>query len=1212
MNNGYKKSLILIFIISIFFVLNGCKKRSIHELACSGRISTIEQFVKKKNVDLNARDDGGWTLLHWAAVCRRVNVAALFIASGADIDARDNSGNTPLHVAAMNSDKTGSIRIIQFLISKDADIHAENNEGVNALHLAAGRGNVKVVKLLIEKGLKVDKKDKFGFTPLCRVFVGFSDSGDKDVIQFLLQKGANPLTKDKQGFTPVEHALAGDEEEGADLLASVIDFNKPNDFGLTPLHYAIRMHNVKMVKLFLKHGADPNLRDSQGKTPLYVAKYSIKNNEMVETLRTYGAPDEEREPKDTLTEEEFMNDLKKFIAKGGDIDKGGKKIGVIPLRTAVILDFDNVFEFLLEKGANPNATLEKEVAIDPEMLGKIFEKLGAINDSNFAGYIKAIRSSKKSEESKFNKKFGVYYTPREVVHYMCQESLINYLDTIVNTVPKPISPKKAVQNKLFGKPEPQQLSLSADGYEAIVPRQDLAFLVKHGESALEHDKRVNAEGRETKTYPYRMPKTIRKNAKAIDRALESIKVCDPAIGSGAFPVGIMTEITRTRNVLTNYLDDKSSRSIFSFKWHIIEHSLYGVDIDPGAVEIAKLRLWLSLVVEEQDIRNIKPLPNLSYRIIQGNSLLDSLFGHLIQLDVIAKKPEVRQLIKATEVNKHKYFQEWQSNKKNALELQILTKQIDLATFLIDAKGAAIIYTENMFGEEAMTPKQFKEKAESSKKTKELSELKVQVASAKKCLEHLINQKDVLSDDELRLLIHQYKISHSTFIWYLDFADVFNNEGFDIIIANPPYGADFDKEQKGILKQRFEYISERIRNSFLYFLGLGYELTKRGGVVCYILPNEFLFQIYMTKARTHFIKKTQTLFAINLGEGVFEAIVPTCLFAFKKQQLHSYDIPVADFRHCKLENLSDKLNSNSYSNLPTHTILNSPNAAFSFDLKRTSLVSKLATKFPKFESFCQDVANGISTSCDNIYIVPEELAKKKKFEKEHLKPCIRGGQFERYFCPDKTHEYVLYITRDFDEKSCRNISNYLAGNKETLIEKCVEKRSGNRKWHVLFRARYRKLFTPPKILIRQTADSIIAAVDSDVGYYCIDSVNIASLKSEYVTQINYLVALLNSSLLNFFYKEISQEKGRVLAQVKPQRIKSLPIPHTSNSEQKLLLGIVSKIVDIKREKDCSKNPSKQAMVKKLEKQIDQMVYKFYNLTPKEIAIVENSAKSTNGL
>lgn len=257
-----------------------------------------------------------------------------------------------------------------------------------------------------------------------------------------------------------------------------------------------------------------------------------------------------------------------------------------------ILDVFDRYNFTVKE----DEPLEKEVAIDPEMLGKVFENLLEVKD----------RKSK-----------GTYYTPREIVHYMCQQSLINYLDTAVNAEKKPIVPEKPKQDKFFGESEPQQMSLCG----VVIPREDITSLILHGQSALEHDRTVEAKGKETKTYSYRMPQSIRENAAAMDKALESIRICDPAVGSGAFLVGMMHEIVNARQVLSTYLNGYKSRTPYGFKRDAIQNCLYGVDIDPGAVEIAKLRLWLSLVVDEEDIKRIKPLPNLDYKIVCGNSLL---------------------------------------------------------------------------------------------------------------------------------------------------------------------------------------------------------------------------------------------------------------------------------------------------------------------------------------------------------------------------------------------------------------------------------------------------------------------------------------------------------------------------------------------------------------------------------------------------------------
>jgi len=254
-----------------------------------------------------------------------------------------------------------------------------------------------------------------------------------------------------------------------------------------------------------------------------------------------------------------------------------------------ILDVFDRYNFTVNE-AEP---LEKEVAIDPEMLGKVFENL--IEDNRRKG-------------------LGAFYTPREIVHYMCQESLINYLDTAVNTAEESISEEKPTQGKLFTPPAPVQKALKVTTHRELVPRADLETLIHLGEQISHY------EAVETK-YRITMPKAIEKHARLIDDKLADITICDPAVGSGAFPVGMMTEIVRARRALTPYFNDVTGRTSYAFKRHAIQSCLYGVDIDAGAVEIAKLRLWLSLVVDEEDVQEIKPLPNLDYKMVVGNSLL---------------------------------------------------------------------------------------------------------------------------------------------------------------------------------------------------------------------------------------------------------------------------------------------------------------------------------------------------------------------------------------------------------------------------------------------------------------------------------------------------------------------------------------------------------------------------------------------------------------
>ena len=322
-----------------------------------------------------------------------------------------------------------------------------------------------------------------------------------------------------------------------------------------------------------------------------------------------------------------------------------------------ILDIFDLYNFTV----NEEEPLEKEVALDPELLGKIYEKLNAIRADNFDEYQSVLKSGRKGDETKFNKEYGVYYTPREIVHYMCQESLIYFLHSELN----------------------QKINL--EDLEEFVRFAD--FFLEHEQTAIKKNEKIkNGEIKSTK-YENKMPDSIIKNANEIDKLLSDLKVCDPAVGSGAFPIGMLHEIVKLKLLLSKYL--KNEKSTYDLKRETIEKTLYGVDMDPGAVEICKLRFWLSLIVDEEEFYQIKPLPNLDYKIVCGDSLL-RVEKDLFNQDAFNK---LKQL-------KPEFFNETNTRKK-----QELRRQIDSLIFEI-TKGHKEFDFEVYFSEVFQTKKGF--------------------------------------------------------------------------------------------------------------------------------------------------------------------------------------------------------------------------------------------------------------------------------------------------------------------------------------------------------------------------------------------------------------------------------------------------------------------------------------------------------------------------
>lgn len=288
-----------------------------------------------------------------------------------------------------------------------------------------------------------------------------------------------------------------------------------------------------------------------------------------------------------------------------------------------ILDVFDRYNFTVKE----DEPLEKEVAVDPEMLGKIFENM---------------------LETDERKNIGAFYTPREIVHYMCQESLIYYLDNAVN-YDKTLCPIEDIE---------------------LFIRKGI-YMIENDSTALVKEGKIYKKEQHKTIYHVQLPQSIRKHASLLDEVLIDVKICDPAIGSGAFPVGLLTEIVNARIVLQPFLEEKNTDIIltpYDMKRHAIRESIYGVDKDASAIDIARLRLWLSLIVDEDNYEKIEALPNLDFKIVQG----DSLIG--INANLFNKN-----YFKEIEVKKKEFFNTTRRSEKKKLHeeiVQLITKISD--------------------------------------------------------------------------------------------------------------------------------------------------------------------------------------------------------------------------------------------------------------------------------------------------------------------------------------------------------------------------------------------------------------------------------------------------------------------------------------------------------------------------------------------------------
>ncbi len=608
-----------------------------------------------------------------------------------------------------------------------------------------------------------------------------------------------------------------------------------------------------------------------------------------------------------------------------------------------ILDIFKRYNFTV----NEDEPLDTEVAVDPEMLGKVFENLLEVTD----------RKSK-----------GAFYTPREIVHYMCSESLINYLE-----------------NRL----------------ENSVPKKDIETFIHKGALLIENEQYVENRQKETKTYTFKLSESIRKNAKKIDKALENVKICDPAIGSGAFPMGLLHEIVTARQVINAYL--KTDISTYQLKKHAIYENIYGVDIEKSAVDIARLRFWLSLIIDDTEP---KPLPNLDYKIMQGNSLLESFEGiDLSRFTETENKPK-------TELFEDHSFEgeiNFNENKKAVAELMksYFKETCKIKKQEIQGKIDNIINTflkNTIEKEEQKIQKKIPElqkqitdtqagstttQAKKKKKEKDLEKLANNLNKKIKELNSIKNKKT-------QLLEIQKTKEKPYFLWNLFFKEVFDKGGFDIVIGNPPYiqlqkaipgsNLKFADLYKNAKYQTFE----RTGDIYALFYEKGTNLLKENGIISYITSNKWMRANYGKSLREFFALKNP-LKLIDLGPGVFETATVDTNIIFvqnKKTKQHQLKAITLNKNITELDKqdftLMDELSEESWVILSETEKL---------------LKQKIENIGTPLKDWDINIYRGVLTGYNEAFIIngatKDRLIEQDPKSAEIIKPILRGRDIKRY-------------------------------------------------------------------------------------------------------------------------------------------------------------------------------------------------------------------------
>lgn len=779
-----------------------------------------------------------------------------------------------------------------------------------------------------------------------------------------------------------------------------------------------------------------------------------------------------------------------------------------------ILDIFDRYNFTMSE----DEPMEREVAIDPEMLGKVFENLLEVND----------RKAK-----------GAFYTPREIVHYMCQESLINYLHKTIKVS------EEAISDFIF--------------HGDLMKDEDTV-----------KDKRIGNGGMYISEELYKLDSNgniLVNRLIDMDKALAEVRVADPAVGSGAFPLGMLNEIVRARQNISAYMTITMNaydirmmysmeRSAHHLKYETIRNCIYAADVEPSAVDIAQLRLWLSLVIDDEinpeaqsmldGHRNPLPLPNLECNILCGNSLIDSINGV--------------SLINASELigNVENYQQQNLSMTRfNQILLQLIETQNKLFV------------------------------CEDTEKKKSLLN---QITDLRNMI--IMHQLYGCSDEILKIYEESKNhVSKPFVLWQLDFARVFKEKGgFDIVIGNPPYGAKLSAEDKALFKKKYNDVHMRTPDTYNYFISLGFRLIHKDSVLSYIVPNTLLYQNEYENTRK-VLSITNTLVrVINIGDNVFEhAEVPTCIFIANKEKTDTYDIKYSDYRIIP----NNEIVWGSYAETISIEVLKeTPSYVLGVNSASSGIIKKTRGKSVLIDDIAEDVAAGISTGGNSIFCITKEFAENQNFENEMLKPMLAGKNIDCY----KTiwnGEIMIYSTKHTNTPAYPNVYNYLLPFEEKLAKK-REAKKGLIPWWSLHWPRTPELFKETKIIMRQTSDCIRATLDEN-GYYSLNSLLVLKLKKDVPYSYKFVLAVLNSTLNNYIYRNLTQEKGRTFAEVKPKNVRKLFIPQISEDEQKPYEQLVSDILDGVIEKE-------DGMAK-----IDQKLYDFYQLSDEEILKVKGLDK-----
>lgn len=675
--------------------------------------------------------------------------------------------------------------------------------------------------------------------------------------------------------------------------------------------------------------------------------------------------------------------------------------------------------------------------------------------------------------------------------------------------------------------------------------------------------------------------------KEANKIVNSIKICDPAVGSGHFLVSALNEMIAVKNDLkilqdrdgkrlkeyqvevvndelivtdeegelfeynpSNKESQRIQETLFHEKQTIIENCLFGVDINSNSVKICRLRLWIELLKNAyyKNATELETLPNIDINIKCGNSLV-SRFA--IDADLKQALKKSKWTIDSYKIAVDTYRNAESKEQKREMERLIADIKSDFRSEISSndpkvkklRKLSGDLYQMTNQGQLFEMSK--KEKADWNKKVQQLTE-------ENKKLETEIEE------------IKANKIFENAFEWRFEFPEVLNDDGdfvgFDVVIGNPPYGASLSDNEKQWLLNKFNNQDYQL-DTYLLFIEQVYSLMREFAEFTFIIPNTWITNLKFKKIRRFIFENTFVHEIVHYNKAVFEeAVVDTEVLFFKKLRKPNPNVSIK---------VAQNINQFVANNVSQIDWIESQGEPVNINISKSEIGIKLKLeKHPNLNEFVNIV----------VGLKPYQKGKGKPKQTE---TDVKGRIFD---AKSKLADDYYKLLRGSDIN--KFTTNWTSG---------VWLQYGD---HIAEPRYTAKFFDDEKIVVRQTSDKLIATIDTD-KFLCMNNLHvITKLKEGREISFKFLLGLINSKLLDFFYTLLNPEKGEALAEVKKENLSRLPINIENNKLQNEIIELVDRVLS-------NKQKDNKADTLDLENQIDQLVYKLYDLTEEEIKIIEKA-------